>query len=117
MFKKDKISKNIPWLELDISLSGEGGPAPKTLTRLKTKIVQFLIPCLRHLAQNYTLFKKFAKKKYPVSDKVIKIDALFKTKIPKKKNLTGRTSPLSPSKGVPSRIYLQLFSETPVPAV
>ena len=49
-----------PWV-------GRCGPAPQTLTLFKTKIVRFLIPCLsRHLAQNYTLFKKFAKERYPV---------------------------------------------------
>ena len=38
-----------------------------TLTLFKTKIVQFLIPCLRHaFSPKYTLFKKFAKKRYPV---------------------------------------------------
>ena len=40
-----------------------GGAAdPQTLTLFKTKIVRFLIPCLRHLAQNYTLFKKLPRK-------------------------------------------------------
>ena len=48
---------------LDIFLGGEVllGPSNQTLTLFKTKLVRFLIPCLRHLAQNYTLFKKFAK--------------------------------------------------------
>ena len=48
---------------LDVSLSGKVRPAPQTLTLFKTKMFRILIPCL---AQNYTLFKKFAKKKYPV---------------------------------------------------
>ena len=48
-----------PWV-------GTCGPAPQTLTPVETKIVGFLIPCLRHLAPNYTLFKKFAKKRYTV---------------------------------------------------
>ena len=46
-----------PWV-------GRCGPAPQALTLLKTKVVRFLIPCLRHLIQNRTLFKTFPKKGY-----------------------------------------------------
>ena len=71
--------------ELDISLGGEvrPGPAPHTLTLIKTKLAdfpilfkkefRFLIPCLIHLTRNHTLCKG------------------------------GRTSPLSRYKGVPPR--------------
>ena len=51
---------------LIFSRVGRCSQAPQTLTLFKTKIVQFLIPCLTHFAQNYTKFKKFAKKTYPV---------------------------------------------------
>ena len=102
---------------------------PHTLTLFKTKIAdfltlfktefRFLISCLRHLTRNHTLCKTIINietfsylihwqsqnylKRYPFKTKNDKLDTLFKTKIPKNKKhtLAGRTSPLSPYKGLP----------------
>ena len=48
-------------------LEGRCGPPPGKPWpySVKTKIVRVLIPCLRHLTRNHTLFKTFAKKRYP----------------------------------------------------
>ena len=92
---------------------GRCGAAPHTLTLFKTNIAdfptlfktefRFLIPCLRHLI-NIRACKNFAVYRP-------RKDILFKTKIdksipclrqnPEKHTLAGRTSPLSPYKGVP----------------
>ena len=42
---------------LEISLVGKVLPDPQVMTLLKTKIVKFLIPCLRRLPRKDTLFK------------------------------------------------------------
>ena len=61
-----------PWV-------GRCGPAPQTLTLFETKIVRYLISCLRHFTQNHTLFQFLVKEN---------------------NTLTGRTSPLRTYKGV-----------------
>ena len=97
--------------ELDISLGEEvrPGPAPETLTVLKTKTVRFLISCLRSLTQNPTPFKIFAKKGYPASDKAMKSIPCSRQKCPKTTTLTGRTSTFSRYKGVPRGLLHDLI--------
>ena len=125
----------------DISLCGKLWPGRHTLTLCKTKIadfpilfkteLRFLIACVRHLTRNHAPCKTMINKNFccslvrrtyaqavyrPRKDTMFKtnidkIDSLFKTKNPEKHTLAGRTSPLSPYKGVPPlpRAFMILF--------
>ena len=110
---------------------GRCGPARHTLTLCKTKIAdfptlfktefRFLIACVRHLTRNHARCKTMINKNFAVvqfvehtrrlfivqekipclRQKLIKSIPCLRQKNPEKHTLAGRTSPLSPQKGLP----------------